>query len=102
MVRFKALRNLLFSLWDSVVDGVVDMGAHKSRSVLQMVGIILGVGSVAEGVLIVATAFAGMVAFSAALVGFFHKRTTLWERGLLLLAAFAATRKASASPTRQR
>ena len=46
MARFKALRNLLFSLWDSVVDGVVDMGAHKSRSVLQMVGIILGVGSV--------------------------------------------------------
>ena len=46
MARFRALRNLLFSLWDSVVDGVVDMGAHKSRSVLQMVGIILGVGSV--------------------------------------------------------
>lgn len=51
--------------------------------------LLLGVGSVAEGALIVATAFAGMVAFSAALVGFFHKRTTLWERGLLLLAAFA-------------
>jgi putative ABC transport system permease protein len=46
MARFTALRNLLYSLWDSVVDGVVDMGAHKSRSVLQMVGIILGVGSV--------------------------------------------------------
>jgi uncharacterized membrane protein len=46
MARFRALRNLLFSLWDSVVDGVVDMGAHKSRSILQMVGIILGVGSV--------------------------------------------------------
>ena len=46
MARYKALRNLLFSLWDSVVDGVVDMGAHKSRSVLQMVGIVLGVGSV--------------------------------------------------------
>jgi putative ABC transport system permease protein len=46
MARFRALRNLLFSLWDSVVDGVVDMGAHKSRSFLQMVGIILGVGSV--------------------------------------------------------
>jgi len=46
MARFRALRNLLFSLWDSVVDGVVDMGAHKSRSLLQMVGIILGVGSV--------------------------------------------------------
>jgi len=46
MARFRAFRNLLFSLWDSVVDGVVDMGAHKSRSILQMVGIILGVGSV--------------------------------------------------------
>jgi putative ABC transport system permease protein len=46
MARFRALRNLLFSLWDSVVDGVVDMTANKSRSVLQMVGIILGVGSV--------------------------------------------------------
>jgi len=51
--------------------------------------LLLGVGSVAEGLLIVATAFAGMVAFSAALVGFFHKGATLWERGLLLLAAFA-------------
>ncbi len=46
MARFRAVRNLLFSLWDSVVDGVVDMAAHKSRSVLQMVGIVLGVGSV--------------------------------------------------------
>jgi putative ABC transport system permease protein len=46
MARFRALRNLIYSLWDSVVDGVVDMGAHRSRSVLQMVGIILGVGSV--------------------------------------------------------
>jgi putative ABC transport system permease protein len=46
MARFRALRNLLYSLWDSVVDGVVDMSAHKSRSVLQMVGIVLGVGSV--------------------------------------------------------
>jgi putative ABC transport system permease protein len=46
MARFRALRNLFFSLWDSVIDGVVDMTAHKSRSILQMVGIILGVGSV--------------------------------------------------------
>jgi putative ABC transport system permease protein len=46
MARFRALRNLVYSLWDSVVDGVVDMNAHRSRSVLQMVGIILGVGSV--------------------------------------------------------
>ena len=42
----RALRNLLFSLWDSVLDGIVDMATHKSRSALQMVGIILGVGSV--------------------------------------------------------
>jgi putative ABC transport system permease protein len=46
MARFRALRNLCFSLWDSVIDGVVDMAAHKSRSILQMVGIILGVASV--------------------------------------------------------
>jgi putative ABC transport system permease protein len=46
MARFRALRNLVYSLWDSVVDGVVDMNAHRSRSVLQMVGIVLGVGSV--------------------------------------------------------
>jgi putative ABC transport system permease protein len=46
MARFRALRNLCFSLWDSVLDGIVDMSAHKSRSFLQMVGIILGVGSV--------------------------------------------------------
>jgi len=46
MARFRLIRNLFFSLWDSVKDGVVDMAAHKSRSVLQMVGIILGVGSV--------------------------------------------------------
>src|SRR5512138_3237988 len=46
MARLRVLRNLLFSLWDSVLDGVVDMAAHKSRSILQMVGIVLGVGSV--------------------------------------------------------
>jgi putative ABC transport system permease protein len=46
MARLLLFRNLFFSLWDSVVDGVVDMAAHKTRSVLQMVGIILGVGSV--------------------------------------------------------
>jgi len=46
MARITALRNLLLSLWDSVKDGVVDMATHKSRSVLQMVGIVLGVGSV--------------------------------------------------------
>ena len=46
MTRLLLFRNLFFSLWDSVIDGVVDMAAHKSRSILQMVGIILGVGSV--------------------------------------------------------
>src|SRR5512147_2662761 len=46
MARLRLFRNLFFSLWDSVKDGVVDMAAHKSRSFLQMLGIILGVGSV--------------------------------------------------------
>ncbi len=46
MARLRVLRNLFFSLWDSLLDGIVDMAAHKSRSVLQMVGIVLGVGSV--------------------------------------------------------
>src|SRR5512138_689456 len=46
MARLILFRNLFFSLWDSVIDGVVDMAAHKSRSILQMVGIILGVASV--------------------------------------------------------
>jgi putative ABC transport system permease protein len=36
----------LASLWESVVDGVVDMNAHRSRSLLQLVGIVLGVASV--------------------------------------------------------
>jgi len=40
------LRKHLASLWESVVDGIVDIGAHKSRSVLQLVGIVLGVASV--------------------------------------------------------
>ena len=34
------------SLWDSVVDGIVDINTHRSRSLLQMVGIVLGVASV--------------------------------------------------------
>ncbi len=46
MARFRALRNLFFSLSDSVVDGVVDMTTHKTRSILQMIGIVLGVASV--------------------------------------------------------
>ena len=36
----------LASLWESVVDGVVDMNSHRSRSILQLVGIVLGVASV--------------------------------------------------------
>jgi putative ABC transport system permease protein len=40
------LRRHLASLWESVVDGVVDMASHRSRSVLQLVGIVLGVASV--------------------------------------------------------
>jgi putative ABC transport system permease protein len=36
----------LASLWESVIDGVVDINSHRSRSVLQLVGIVLGVGSV--------------------------------------------------------
>ena len=42
----KALRRYMMSLWDSVVDGVVDINTHRSRSLLQMVGIVLGVASV--------------------------------------------------------
>lgn len=34
------------SLWAALVDGVVDMNANRSRSVLQFIGIVLGVGSV--------------------------------------------------------
>ncbi len=40
------MRKHLASLWESVVDGVVDMNSHRSRSVLQLVGIVLGVASV--------------------------------------------------------
>jgi putative ABC transport system permease protein len=40
------VRQYLFSLRESVVDGVVDMNTHRSRSLLQLVGIVLGVGSV--------------------------------------------------------
>jgi putative ABC transport system permease protein len=36
----------LASIWESVVDGVVDINSHRSRSVLQLVGIVLGVASV--------------------------------------------------------
>lgn len=40
------MRQIFLSFWDSVLDGVSDIAAHKSRSVLQLVGIVLGVGSV--------------------------------------------------------
>lgn len=40
------MKRLLASLWESVIDGVVDMNSHRTRSVLQLVGIVLGVGSV--------------------------------------------------------
>jgi ABC-type antimicrobial peptide transport system permease subunit len=40
------MRKHLFSLWESVVDGVVDINCHRSRSFLQVIGIILGVASV--------------------------------------------------------
>src|SRR5262245_51757271 len=36
----------LASLRESLIDGVVDMRAHPSRSLLQLVGIVLGVASV--------------------------------------------------------
>jgi putative ABC transport system permease protein len=40
------MKRLLASLWESVIDGVVDMNSHRTRSVLQLVGIVLGVASV--------------------------------------------------------
>jgi ABC-type antimicrobial peptide transport system permease subunit len=40
------MKKYLSSLWESVVDGVVDINSHRSRSLLQLVGIVLGVGSV--------------------------------------------------------
>ncbi|WP_114313458.1 TRAP transporter permease [Thermus caldifontis] len=49
--------------------------------------LLLGVESLGEGVWIVLSALLGMTAFSASLVGFLHKRTTLLERALLMAAA---------------
>jgi ABC-type antimicrobial peptide transport system permease subunit len=40
------MKKHLASLWESVIDGVVDIRTHRSRSVLQVVGIVLGVASV--------------------------------------------------------
>lgn len=39
-------RAYAYSLWESVVDGVVDINTHRSRSLLQALGIVLGVASV--------------------------------------------------------
>ena len=46
MARVAVFRRYLMSLWDSVLDGIVDINANRSRSLLQMVGIVLGVASV--------------------------------------------------------
>ncbi len=51
--------------------------------------LLLGVGSLWEGVGVFLTALLGLTAFSAALVGFLHKPTRWWERLLLLAAALA-------------
>jgi len=40
------MKKYLASLVESVVDGVVDIDSHRSRSLLQVVGIVLGVASV--------------------------------------------------------
>jgi ABC-type antimicrobial peptide transport system permease subunit len=40
------MRKHLFTLWESVIDGVVDINTHRTRSLLQLVGIVLGVASV--------------------------------------------------------
>jgi putative ABC transport system permease protein len=40
------LKKYLSSLWESLVDGIVDIESHRSRSVLQVIGIVLGVASV--------------------------------------------------------
>ncbi len=40
------MKRHLSSLWESVVDGVADINSHRARSVLQVIGIVLGVASV--------------------------------------------------------
>jgi putative ABC transport system permease protein len=40
------MRKYLASVWESLIDGVVDINSHRSRSVLQVLGVILGVASV--------------------------------------------------------
>jgi putative ABC transport system permease protein len=40
------MKRFLLSLWESLIDGIVDINTHRSRSALQVVGIVLGVASV--------------------------------------------------------
>jgi putative ABC transport system permease protein len=40
------MKKHLASLWESVIDGVVDINTHRARSLLQVIGIVLGVASV--------------------------------------------------------
>jgi ABC-type antimicrobial peptide transport system permease subunit len=44
--RARVFRRYLMSLWESVRDGIVDINSNRSRSLLQTVGIVLGVASV--------------------------------------------------------
>jgi putative ABC transport system permease protein len=46
MSRVRFFHRYLMSLWESVRDGIVDINANRSRSLLQTVGIVLGVASV--------------------------------------------------------
>jgi putative ABC transport system permease protein len=46
VAKVAVFRRYLMSLWDSVLDGIVDINTNRSRSLLQMVGIVLGVASV--------------------------------------------------------
>jgi ABC-type antimicrobial peptide transport system permease subunit len=46
MKTARRMQKYLASLWESVIDGIVDIDSHRSRSFLQVVGIILGVASV--------------------------------------------------------
>jgi ABC-type antimicrobial peptide transport system permease subunit len=61
------MKKHLSSLWESLVDGVVDINSHRARSLLQMVGIVLGVASV--------VATFGLIAGSGAQLTEFFERT---------------------------
>lgn len=45
-MRGLSFKKHLASLWDSILDGVTDINTHRSRTALQLIGIVLGVGSV--------------------------------------------------------